>query len=66
VAGDGDGTNIIENNRHANKDISGKKVKTHVAQIINMQKVTPRSITYVSCQVSDIFFYLLISIDNML
>ncbi|KIK37002.1 hypothetical protein CY34DRAFT_93495 [Suillus luteus UH-Slu-Lm8-n1] len=50
VAGDGDGANIIEHNKRAKKDMFGKKVKTHVAQIINMQKVTPRSIAYVSCQ----------------
>ncbi|KAG1790438.1 uncharacterized protein HD556DRAFT_1242329 [Suillus plorans] len=30
VAADGDGTNITENNRRAKKDISGKKVKTHL------------------------------------
>ncbi|KAG1794642.1 uncharacterized protein HD556DRAFT_1308000 [Suillus plorans] len=53
VAGDGDGANIIENNRRAKKDVLGKKVKTHVAQIIKMHKVSPRSIAYVSCQVSD-------------
>ncbi|KIK36933.1 hypothetical protein CY34DRAFT_48676, partial [Suillus luteus UH-Slu-Lm8-n1] len=50
VDGDGDGANVIENNRRARKDISGKKVKTHVAQIIKMHKVTPRSIAYVACQ----------------
>lgn len=50
VASDGDGANIIENNRRAKMDISGKKVKTHVAQIIKMQKVSARSIAYVSCQ----------------
>ncbi|KAG1754676.1 hypothetical protein EDD22DRAFT_784590 [Suillus occidentalis] len=30
VDGDGDGANIIENNRRAQKDSSGKKVKTHL------------------------------------
>ncbi|KAG2753926.1 hypothetical protein P692DRAFT_201704850 [Suillus brevipes Sb2] len=30
VTGDGDGANIIENNRRAKKDFSGKKVKTHL------------------------------------
>ncbi|KAG1817670.1 uncharacterized protein BJ212DRAFT_1480228 [Suillus subaureus] len=51
VANEGDGANIITNNRCAKKDLySGKKVKTHVAQIIKMHKVTPRSIAYVSCQ----------------
>ncbi|KAG2158374.1 uncharacterized protein EDB93DRAFT_1050072, partial [Suillus bovinus] len=50
VAGDGDGTNVIENNRHSEKGMSGKKVNTHVTQIIKMHKVSPRSITYVACQ----------------
>ncbi|KAG2133134.1 hypothetical protein BD769DRAFT_1665908 [Suillus cothurnatus] len=51
VANEGDGADIITNNRHAKKDLySGKKVKTHVAQIIKMNKVTPHSIAYVSCQ----------------
>jgi len=51
VAGDGDGANIIENNRRAMREFHlGKKVKTHVAQIIKMRNVTPRSIAYVSCQ----------------
>ncbi|KAG0693933.1 hypothetical protein DFH29DRAFT_1006793 [Suillus ampliporus] len=51
VTGEGDGANVIENNRHARRDVhSNKKVKTHVAQIIKMHKVTPRSITYISCQ----------------
>ncbi|KAG1899048.1 uncharacterized protein F5891DRAFT_1190239 [Suillus fuscotomentosus] len=50
VSGDGDGANIIENNRRAKKDPLGKKVKTHVAQIIKMNKVSARSIAYVSCQ----------------
>lgn len=63
VAGDGDGANIIENNRRAKRDFSGKKVKTHVAQIIQMHKVSARSIAYVSCQVSDIFFMSLPSTD---
>ncbi|KAG2116812.1 hypothetical protein DEU56DRAFT_761490 [Suillus clintonianus] len=50
VVCDGDGANVIENNRRAKKDSSGKRVKMHVAQIINMHKVSPRSIAYVSCQ----------------
>ncbi|KAG1761881.1 hypothetical protein EV702DRAFT_1166865 [Suillus placidus] len=51
VAGDGDAANIIEANHRAKKDVySSKKVKTHVAQIIKMHTVTPRSIAYVSCQ----------------
>ncbi|KAG0697716.1 hypothetical protein DFH29DRAFT_811329, partial [Suillus ampliporus] len=59
IAGDDDGANIIENNRHATKDPSGKKVKMHVAQIIKMHKVSPRSIMYVLCQVSSRFFHVL-------
>ncbi|KAG1851568.1 hypothetical protein C8R48DRAFT_777881 [Suillus tomentosus] len=44
VADEGDGADIIANNRRASKDLySGKKVKMHVAQIIKMHKVTPRS-----------------------
>ncbi|KAG2131635.1 hypothetical protein DEU56DRAFT_711745, partial [Suillus clintonianus] len=50
VAGDGDAANVIEANRRAKQDHPGKKVKTHVAQIIKMHTVTPRSIAYVSCQ----------------
>ncbi|KAG0695443.1 hypothetical protein DFH29DRAFT_814170, partial [Suillus ampliporus] len=53
VANEGDGANIIANNQHTNRDVhSGKKVKTHIVQIIKMHKVTPRSIAYISCQVS--------------
>jgi hypothetical protein len=52
VEGDGDGTDVIQNNRRARKNLSGLKVKKHVAQIINMRKVTPRSIAYIACQVS--------------
>lgn len=51
VEGDGDGADIIENNRRARKASSGIKVKKHVAQIIKMEKVTPRSIAYIVCQV---------------
>ncbi|KAG2746109.1 hypothetical protein P692DRAFT_201718991, partial [Suillus brevipes Sb2] len=50
VDGEGDGANIIENNRRAKREFSGKKVKTHVAQIIKMHKVSPRLIAYVACQ----------------
>ncbi|KAG1849721.1 hypothetical protein F4604DRAFT_1934737 [Suillus subluteus] len=50
VVGDGDGANVIENNRRTKKNLFGQKVKTHVAQIIKMQKVSPRSLAYVSCQ----------------
>ncbi|KAG1810746.1 hypothetical protein EV424DRAFT_1542864 [Suillus variegatus] len=50
--GDGDGADILENNRHARRSLNGQvKVKTCVASIINMRKVTPRSIAYVVCQV---------------
>ncbi|KAG2737551.1 hypothetical protein P692DRAFT_20761462 [Suillus brevipes Sb2] len=51
VEGDGDGADIIENNRRTRRSSSGVKVKKHVAQIINMKKVTPRSIAYIACQV---------------
>ncbi|KAG2339314.1 hypothetical protein BDR05DRAFT_951234 [Suillus weaverae] len=51
VANEGDGADIIANNRHVNKQLfASKKVKTHVAQIIKMHKVTPHSIAYISCQ----------------
>lgn len=59
IDGEGDGANIIENNRRAKREFSGKKVKTHVAQIIKMHKVSPRSIAYVVCQVSDIVLHLI-------
>ncbi|KAG1816213.1 hypothetical protein EV424DRAFT_1348290 [Suillus variegatus] len=49
--GDGDGADIIENNRRARRKSDQPKVKTCVASIINMGKVTPRSIAYVACQV---------------
>lgn len=52
VEGDGDGTDIIQNNRRAKKSFNELKVKKHVAQIINITKVTPRSIAYIACQVS--------------
>ncbi|KAG2136926.1 uncharacterized protein EDB93DRAFT_1253787 [Suillus bovinus] len=51
VEGDNDGIDVIRNNRHASKSAFGIKVKKHVAQIIKMKKVTPRSITYIACQV---------------
>ncbi|KAG2131450.1 hypothetical protein BD769DRAFT_1666459 [Suillus cothurnatus] len=51
VEGDGDGADIIQNNRCAKKSFNGLKVKKHVAQIINMKKVTPRSIAYIACLV---------------
>ncbi|KAG2080873.1 hypothetical protein BD769DRAFT_1684641 [Suillus cothurnatus] len=49
--GDGDGADILENNRHARRALSQVKVKTCVASIINLRKVTPRAIAYVICQV---------------
>ncbi|KAG1758383.1 hypothetical protein EDD22DRAFT_850044 [Suillus occidentalis] len=51
VEGDGDGADVIANNRCAKKSFCGMKVKKHVAQIIKMDKVTPRSIAYAACQV---------------
>ncbi|KAG2092539.1 hypothetical protein BD769DRAFT_1679023 [Suillus cothurnatus] len=45
--GDGDGADILENNRRARRQLNQAKVKTCVASIINMRKVTPRSIAYV-------------------
>ncbi|KAG1887406.1 uncharacterized protein F5891DRAFT_1223337 [Suillus fuscotomentosus] len=51
VDGDGDGADVISNNRRARKSLSGIKVKKHVAQIIQLEKVTPRSIAYIVCQV---------------
>ncbi|KAG0693737.1 hypothetical protein DFH29DRAFT_881231 [Suillus ampliporus] len=50
VDGDGDGADVIKNNRRARKSNSEVKVKKHVAQIIKMKKVTPRSIAYITCQ----------------
>ncbi|KAG2114975.1 hypothetical protein BD769DRAFT_1673290 [Suillus cothurnatus] len=49
--GDGDGADILENNRRARRALNQAKVKTCVASIINMRKVTARSIAYVVCQV---------------
>lgn len=52
VEGDGDGADVIISNRRARKSFNTIKVKKHVAQIIKMEKVTPRSIAYIVCQVS--------------
>jgi hypothetical protein len=52
VDGDGDGADILENNRRARRKSEQGKVKTCVASIINMRKVTPRAIAYIVCQVS--------------
>ncbi|KAG2100256.1 hypothetical protein BD769DRAFT_1677092 [Suillus cothurnatus] len=49
--GDGDGADILENNRRARRKSEQTKVKTCVSSIINMKKVTPRAIAYVVCQV---------------
>lgn len=51
IEGDGDGADVIQNNRRARRTFAGIKVKKHVAQIIKMRKVTPRSIAYIACQV---------------
>ncbi|KAG1860076.1 hypothetical protein F4604DRAFT_1930390 [Suillus subluteus] len=48
--GDGDGADILENNRRAQWMLNQVKVKTCVASIINMRKVTSCSIAYVVCQ----------------
>ncbi|KAG2058778.1 hypothetical protein BDR06DRAFT_875453, partial [Suillus hirtellus] len=48
VTSDGNGANVTENCRCA-KNLD-RKVKTHVAQIIKMHKVTPCLIAYVLCQ----------------
>ncbi|KAG0699962.1 hypothetical protein DFH29DRAFT_1001518 [Suillus ampliporus] len=49
--GDGDGANMLENSRRAQQQLNQVKVKTCVASIINMRKVTPRTLAYVVCQV---------------
>ncbi|KAG1727199.1 hypothetical protein EDD22DRAFT_961293 [Suillus occidentalis] len=49
--GDGNGADILETNRRARRALNQAKVKTCVASIINMRKVTSRSIAYVVCQV---------------
>ncbi|KAG2092801.1 uncharacterized protein F5147DRAFT_657584 [Suillus discolor] len=51
IEGDGDGADVVENNRRAKKALSGIKVKKHVAQIIKIDKVTLWSIAYIACQV---------------
>ncbi|KAG1898547.1 uncharacterized protein F5891DRAFT_1190619 [Suillus fuscotomentosus] len=51
VDGDGDGVDIIENNRCARRHSDQAKVKTCVASIIDMRKVTPRTIAYAVCQI---------------
>lgn len=51
VDGEGDGADIIENNRRARRRTDQAKVKTCVASIIGMRKVTPRAIAYAACQI---------------
>ncbi|KAG1798969.1 uncharacterized protein HD556DRAFT_1440035 [Suillus plorans] len=51
VDGEGDGANIIENNRRARRRSDQTRVKTCVASIIGMRKVTPRAIAYTACQI---------------
>jgi hypothetical protein len=55
--GDGYGADILENSRRARRKSEQTKVKTCVASIINMKKVTPRAIAYVTCQVSNYQFH---------
>ncbi|KAG1873119.1 hypothetical protein F4604DRAFT_1766714 [Suillus subluteus] len=52
VEWDGDGIDVIQNNKCAKKSAFEMRVKKHVAQIIKMRKVTPHSIAYIACQVS--------------
>ncbi|KAG2096320.1 uncharacterized protein F5147DRAFT_656634 [Suillus discolor] len=49
--GDSDGADILENNRRAKRRSDQARVKTCVASIIGMRKVTPRAIAYTACQV---------------
>ncbi|KAG2336251.1 hypothetical protein BDR05DRAFT_896959, partial [Suillus weaverae] len=51
VDGDDDGGDILENNKRARRGSEQVKVKTCVASIINMKKVTPHAIAYVVCHV---------------
>ncbi|KAG1896006.1 uncharacterized protein F5891DRAFT_1193646 [Suillus fuscotomentosus] len=51
VNGEGDGADIIENHRRAQRQSDQTKVKTCVASIIGMRKVTPRAIAYTACQI---------------
>jgi hypothetical protein len=54
VEGDGDGSDVIENNKRSKRAFCGTKVKKHIAQIIKMEKVTPCSIAYIACQVNHV------------
>ncbi|KAG2089832.1 hypothetical protein BD769DRAFT_1679833 [Suillus cothurnatus] len=51
VDGEGEGADIIENNRRAQRQSDQTKVKTCVASIIGMRKVTARAIAYAACQI---------------
>ncbi|KAG2125119.1 hypothetical protein DEU56DRAFT_916722 [Suillus clintonianus] len=51
IDGDGDGADVVRNNARMKNTLLGSKVKKHVAQIIKLDKVTPRSIAYIACQV---------------
>ncbi|KAG2131895.1 hypothetical protein BD769DRAFT_1666362 [Suillus cothurnatus] len=51
VDGDGDGADILENNRRTWRQSDQARVKTCIASIIGMRKVTPRAIAYTACQV---------------
>jgi hypothetical protein len=55
--GDGDGADILENNRRARRRSDQTKVKTCIALIINMKKVTPRAIAYIACQVRKHYYF---------
>jgi hypothetical protein len=55
--GDGDGADILENNRRAQRRSNQTKVKTCVALIINMKKVTPHAIAYIVCQVRKFYYF---------
>ncbi|KAG2087036.1 uncharacterized protein F5147DRAFT_781461 [Suillus discolor] len=51
VDGDGDGADILENNRRTRRRSDHARVKTCVASIIGMRKATPRAIAYTACQI---------------
>ncbi|KAG2352700.1 hypothetical protein BDR07DRAFT_1436452 [Suillus spraguei] len=51
VDGEGDSADIIENNRCARRRSDQGKVKTCVASIIGMRRVTPHAIAYAACQI---------------
>ncbi|KAG1756193.1 uncharacterized protein EDB91DRAFT_1241291 [Suillus paluster] len=46
-----DGANILENNQRAERQSDQAKVKTCMASIIGMRKVTPHAIAYTACQI---------------